>query len=729
MRKLFGVLAAVFFLFSQVSYAKYKDTKPSKDLPAGAVAVTCAGSYGKAGTTYVLMNDIASPTTTVFLGKDVTLDLNGHTISFADGKYIHVPNYSFEEGMKDWDTSKAPNAKAISSKMWPMCGQKVCEIKAGEEIVSKYIVLPVAERSYYAMCAAADNEMKYSIYVEDEKGKSLNCEFKGGRKEHIGCPIENIGPKKGGGIVFAHLCYLPAGKYRIRIKAVTDCVIDEVDIRPCFDAGIAVVSGISPWATYSDMLSYYACDFFDYCKKNTMITVETVPVVKGSGEITIKNGVVKSAFDGIRWWAIHSNAKEVTIKLENVKVVTGGINTNALFASKASVKNCRFEVDTPYIINRHNTSEMSACVENLIEASDNEFIGGQGNLSFNGDGSIVRDNLFVNRQTVTNHYSVNPGGKNHKIYNNTFDAQIGSGIYLGASQNIEVYNNSFKVSTAPPNTEYINTYYSTNAIRLSDYEAAAGAKNGCINNKIYKNKFHIYAKNYPDYPRYRAQAYAFFISVGGGTNYIYDNEIVVENKDPEAPDAAFAFFIGGSTNGGEIYNNKVTSNTTVAWISNRYGDAKNTKFYNNTFIKSKNTLPKYKVFLMGNYWGPPANDIEFYSNKYEGWADSDIYKHDGTGSNWSVGWTLTVKISDKDGKPVENAEVVITDKDGADAVKDKTDAAGVLKARLPEYKILLTGDKNKAEEQKTKCSSYNVRVGKNIKSVVLDKDIELKIKQ
>src|SRR3989339_845454 len=592
MRKLFGVLAAVFFLFSQVSYAKYKDTKPSKDLPAGAVAVTCAGSYGKAGTTYVLMNDIASPTTTVFLGKDVTLDLNGHTISFADGKYIHVPNYSFEEGMKDWDTSKAPNAKAISSKMWPMCGQKVCEIKAGEEIVSKYIVLPVAERSYYAMCAAADNEMKYSIYVEDEKGKSLNCEFKGGRKEHIGCPIENIGPKKGGGIVFAHLCYLPAGKYRIRIKAVTDCVIDEVDIRPCFDAGIAVVSGISPWATYSDMLSYYACDFFDYCKKNTMITVETVPVVKGSGEITIKNGVVKSAFDGIRWWAIHSNAKEVTIKLENVKVVTGGINTNALFASKASVKNCRFEVDTPYIINRHNTSEMSACVENLIEASDNEFIGGQGNLSFNGDGSIVRDNLFVNRQTVTNHYSVNPGGKNHKIY-----------------------------------------------------------------------------------------------------------------------------------------NNKVTSNTTVAWISNRYGDAKNTKFYNNTFIKSKNTLPKYKVFLMGNYWGPPANDIEFYSNKYEGWADSDIYKHDGTGSNWSVGWTLTVKISDKDGKPVENAEVVITDKDGADAVKDKTDAAGVLKARLPEYKILLTGDKNKAEEQKTKCSSYNVRVGKNIKSVVLDKDIELKIKQ
>ena len=55
--------------------------------------------------------------TPIFLGKDVTLDLNGYTVTFADGNYEHIPNYGFEDGLEHWDVSKAPGAKVVSSMM------------------------------------------------------------------------------------------------------------------------------------------------------------------------------------------------------------------------------------------------------------------------------------------------------------------------------------------------------------------------------------------------------------------------------------------------------------------------------------------------------------------------------------------------------------------------------------------------------------------------------------
>ena len=72
--------------------------------PSGnSVPVNGPGNYGIPGTTYMLVNDISSPKTTIFLGKDVTLDLNGYTIRYAAGNYEHIPNSGFEEGEKDWD--------------------------------------------------------------------------------------------------------------------------------------------------------------------------------------------------------------------------------------------------------------------------------------------------------------------------------------------------------------------------------------------------------------------------------------------------------------------------------------------------------------------------------------------------------------------------------------------------------------------------------------------------
>src|SRR5882762_2988375 len=99
----FHILGPLYMLFFYVlatpSLAQYIVTKHR--LPNGnEVPVRAPGSYAKSGTTYILMNDISSATSPIFLGKDITLDLNGYTIKYAAGNYQHIFNSGFEEGGK-----------------------------------------------------------------------------------------------------------------------------------------------------------------------------------------------------------------------------------------------------------------------------------------------------------------------------------------------------------------------------------------------------------------------------------------------------------------------------------------------------------------------------------------------------------------------------------------------------------------------------------------------------
>jgi hypothetical protein len=150
------ILYAAFFtgiiLMSGNLYGQY--TPVQHRAPSdGEIPVTKAGSYDLPGATYILVNDISSPCSAIFLGKDVTLDLNGYTISYADGNYSHVRNYGFEEGLAGWDISKAPGAKIENTEeFYAFIGRKILRLKAGDVIASGYIDLPLAGRSYYAMC-------------------------------------------------------------------------------------------------------------------------------------------------------------------------------------------------------------------------------------------------------------------------------------------------------------------------------------------------------------------------------------------------------------------------------------------------------------------------------------------------------------------------------------------------------------------------------------------------
>jgi len=497
----------VIFLLSAFFLTDCKVSERKK-VYEGASLVSEAGCYDKAGATYILTNDITSERSAIFLGKDVTLDLNGHTITYAGGNYKHVPNSGFEKGLEGWNISKAPGAKVVNTaEVHSFIGEKILSLEAGDEIISPYIELPVENRSYFAMCGITGryyhdmggdlkNDMKISIYVDDQQGNEVKCMNQYGDTTLIGCPVNNRSARLGGGFIFAHLKNIPVGKYRIRVKAETDCLIDEIDIRPAMDAGIGIVENTHPYGHYNHLYDQQHSAFYDYTTDFSKgIPVTGIPKVEGKGTVTIKNGVIKSGTLGIMSWGIQSTAKDVRIILDNVKIITSGINAIAMDVPHATITNCRFDVDNPFIINRHGSEFYGVDLrgETASEVSYSEFYGGQGCLVIKGIGSKIHHNYFVNKQAVTNHYSVMAMGDGSQIFENKFEPEIGSGLEIFRHKNIEIFNNEFTINASPPSCEY-HEHYSTNAIRVADYGAELGSPRGAYGNRIYNNKFLITGK-------------------------------------------------------------------------------------------------------------------------------------------------------------------------------------------------------------------------------------------
>jgi len=693
----------------------------------GVIPVTAPGSYDRAGSTYMLQNDIHSERSTIFLGKDVTLDLNGYTITYADGNYQHVKNYGFEEGLEGWDVSKAPGAKIENTaEVHAFIGDKLMSLKAGDEITSSWVYLPVAGRSYFAMCGVTGNyyedmggdlskDMRISIFVEDESGKELTVTTRYGDSTLVSCPVLNRSTQLGGGFIFAHLNNLPAGNYRIKVRAENDCLVDEIDIRPAMDVGVAIVGKTNPMGHYDHLYNRNHSAFFDYTADvSDGKPIPGIPVVNGTGTVTIRNGIIKNGTIGMLSWGVQSTAENARIILDNVKIISSGINTTAADLLQGTVTRCTFDIHNPFIINRHGSEFYAVDLqgEQASEVSFCDFYGGQGCLCFKGKFSDIHNNFFANRQTVTNHYSVMAMGDGSRVFDNIFKPETGSGLEIFRHRNIEIFNNEFHITAALPSCEY-NRHLSTNGIRMADYGAAKGSPEGCYGVRVYNNKFYVTGRKYEKYPDYIPMASAFFYSASAGDNEIFGNEIVINQEDPESDAEAFAFYIGNAS-GGKIYNNHIISNVTPIWVGSSYGKAVGTIIEGNIIESARGTEPGFVPIRMGSHEQPDyvAEGTIFRSNDFAGLnfgIDATDQHH-----SYTVCWTLAVELHDKTGKPLIDREVVITDKNKKEVLHQSTNDKGTVSVELPEYSV--NGD------SKTISSPYTVAAGKRKMEVALKKN-------
>ncbi|MBN2000282.1 hypothetical protein JW935_22220 [candidate division KSB1 bacterium] len=715
------LLNLVIFTFIPPPAAAVFHPVTPQTLQPGAMAVSTPGNYTVPNTTYQLVQNISSPGSPIFLGKNMTLDLNGYTITYSGADYGRIPNYGFENDLEYWDTSLAPGAKIQrTDEVQIFIGEKLLQLSAGDEIVSEYIHLPIANRSYFAMCGVTHHDKKISLFIEDENGRSIECFSTTGDSTRRCCPTINRSPRLGGGFITAHMHGCPTGRYRIRVRAETDCLVDHIDLRPAMDVGIGIVEKTLPFAQNDDLYAGRHCAFFDFTKYGSFSEpLDGIARVEGDGTITIKNGVIKNGTTAILSWGIQSTAPGVRIILDNVKIVSSGINTNAVDVPQAEITNCCFEIDTPFIINRH-VSEHAVVLRGPQPSmvSQCEIIGGQGCLTIMGENSDVFNNLFINRQTVTNHYSVMAMGDGSRIHHNRFKPEIGSGVEIYRHKRIQIFENEFFIEASPPTCEYGHEEYSTTAIRVADYSAELGSERGCADNRIFKNKFYITGRDYPQYPDYIPMAWAFFHSVSGGETYIYDNEIFVNHTAPSSKAEAAAIYIGGANEGGIWEKNRITTNVSAAWIASPYGSAKNAKFIGNTIILTPDSTAGYSPIRMG--WkgrdGIVAENIFFVSNKV---LDSDFnVDYTDAAHHFSVSWMLTIKVYDSNGQYPAEIPVFIRGKNGNTLTKS-TDSSGIVKVTLKEYEF--------RHGKKNLCSPYTVQVGGTSKIVNLNKDLEISI--
>jgi hypothetical protein len=733
--KNFKMKISCFILFQYVIYistasGQYAD-KGHKKLPENVVPVSKPGYYGKPGTTYMLTGDISSERSALFLGKDVTLDLNGYTITYADGNYEHIPNYGFEEGLKSWDVSEAPGAKIENARqVHEFIGDSILRLRTGDVIRSEYINLPVAGRSYYAICGVTgrfykdlkdhnNEDMKVSIYVEDESGNEVKCITNYGDTTMVSCPVESRSVRLGGGFVVAHLNNLPAGNYRIKVNADNDCLVDHIDIRPAMDVGIGIVYETHPKGHTDHLFERNHSAFFDYTANASLGTpVAGIPIVKGEGSVTIKNGMIKNGTVGVLSWGIQSTAEHVNVVLDNVRMESSGINTVAVDVPQATITNCTIDIQNPFIINRHGSEFYAVDLRGSrpSEVSFSKIYGGQGCLAFKGKFSKIHHNLFVNRQMVTNHYSVMAMGDSSQIFENEIKPEVGSGIEVYIHRGMEIFNNNIWITVSPPTCEYGHEEFSTTAIRLADYNAEPGSlTRGCFGNKVYNNQIHVSSKDYPQYSEYTPMAWAVFYSASGGDNYIFGNEIFVEDLTLGAKNEASAFYIGGGAIGGQFYDNHITTNVPAAWVASRYGSAKDTEIFNNTIIKSASADHNFRPFRMGWSDYSVATDIKFRSNTL---INTEMgFEKVELGHSYSVYWTLKIKVRDKKGNSVNGADVNIFDRNGKKVSNELLSEGGVISLELPEYTM--------KGSVKTALAPYTVKVGKKSEVVKFDQNSEL----
>ena len=193
---------------------------------------------------------------------------------------------------------------------------------------------------------------------------------------------------------------------------------------------------------------------------------------------------------------------------------------------------------------------------------------------------------------------------------------------------------------------------------------------------------------------------------------------MINHLDPDSKAEAAAFYLGATRNGGQWYDNTVTTNVKAIWVATLYGDASNAVFSRNKFKKV--IEPGYREKpLVRVGWdrreGIEATNIQFRSNDVEG-GSFDFQVNPGQHS-YSVYWTLDVRTVDTAGRPLVGQQVSIRDSSGSKAISGTTDESGHLSIELLEYAVEPDGIK--------RMSPYTIKSGNVSQSVSLDRNSEV----
>ncbi len=687
------------------------------DLPTGTVhkdcgsvshpypceEVTACGFLRREQRYYLLTRDLSSPGTCLVTTGDVVIDLNGHTLTFdagyGDSPRERMQNPGFEVNrpgdsgqlVAGWDLQGAPGAQVVSTWEMPLVGKRALKVPAGGELVSSWVYLPTAGRTYRGQIVHRGQNRAVEIVVERRTASGA---------EQV-CRHLNRDPVGGGRTGFCNFHGQPAGFYRLRVRSDGLQYYDDAGIFPARNAGIGAVRYFTHYEEPDR--PNHVCNQDDGSCQLPDSAAADPPTVR-QGVIEVRNGTIRQGSRGIKSYGLYLS--EVGLVARNLHIITRGVGAKAMEVTRrALVFDSRFEATSPWVLNRENINETAVTIGNgdgsVIDHCT--FIGGQGNL-FIGTGkggAVIRNSQFFNRATVTNHYSIAVGGSQHvTIRSCRFNCDpgqagcqpfSGSGILLYQARYNEIADNTFHIRAAPCDAEYIRGYFTTNAIRITDYNKRPGAADGAFGNWVHANRFWLTATSYPQMPGCEVMANGIFMSVGGGDNTIEDNTFTSSNQDSRS--ASYPFYIGGGDNGGTWRNNRVRTNDKAVWYGSRYGRVTEGRLIDNVFTRVKNTWytpPSPEAAIRMGYCCPEQHwvqkNLELVNNSFQGgFITNKIWFTSNQPTEYSLvaRWIVEVTVRNRQDKPVAGAQVTLTS--DTESVRGKTDAGGKAHLVATEY--------------------------------------------
>jgi hypothetical protein len=675
----------------------------------------------QANTTYVLQADVTtSATAFVIANRYITLNLNGHTVTYNNATPLAVPNGNFgadpigSHTVTDWSLSGAPNSQfTVAAENKHLYNPQVLNwtVPSGTtpQVIqtSTTIPIPVANRAYTASVAESPlgniGACSLKIDVIDSVTGQLVTNWRridARNTDQADCPSFSFVPTTTNS-VYIRITMTPSQSTGASVT------IDRVVLTQSMDYGVLASSvdqyglgtGWSPTAHGGDgqangYLNLPASIQAAYRNVNA-------PTILGPGSI------VQGQAAGAYCHNILLDGTRGPVMVGGVTTYTNGDDTTAIHANNSdssltdptnsrAIKNCtvNYASSGPIVTIRAAgipaidvTGYSSALVQGCT-ITNNPQVGIRAAGAGPGKYQTIQDNTLTPNVKITNGYALSLGGNNIRCLNNTIDTSTtgySRGVAVGDGPNakIEIGGNRIIVRENS-NREYGNSGTTARALEIRCY-----APNTLVNMNIHDNYFEAIT----GVGLMQGATGARLVLVPpGSTGITFTNDtfkaICIGSIDPGP---------AYSAHGLEIDNSEVASSNMMIFKSCTFesndtaitlggaavslGAPINNVLFQNSTIKvttDPTAVPrKFTSYDFGEY-NETSSNIQIMGSSYQNGARSTI-SFVGTGrKSVTVGWELTTHVQDADGNPLQGATVNLLAANGRVVGTGTTDSQGDL---------------------------------------------------
>ncbi len=643
----------------------------------------------QAGATYQLETNVTtSGTAFVVLNQNITLDLNGYTVTYGNSSPITVTNGGFEQGsgtnVPGWNLSAAP-AAAIASNTNFLFGNQVLRLSnfsTTQTIVSSPISGLVAGHTYTSTITPAGVNSNSSVtlnVIDTVTGATLGS-------------AASAAVQRGFSAV---VTFTPTTTHPVELQVVVTPTttpdtldLDQATLTPSYDYGV-VASGA--WGNlpgggdfglgYLNLGAAVQAIWNSDRTSVTNVTIENGSIVQGQAAGYSSSPIFGEYVDAITLNNLQTRDSGVDTTSIDLNYMTGGgaTVTNSTFTQTGG--NVTDRMAGPATIDLKQTSAspiliqgntLTGCLQTGIgiDTSNGPIIINNNQISQN---TVVPDAAGIGLVAVSN----------FQVTNNTITPTAGEGIaidgYRAQGSNLGVIQNNTVTTKEVPNRE-LGLKTQARALRLRNDVDSEGPQ---TNIDISGNTFTTTIG--PGMSNVGYTVWITYVNNNGAMNNaninLHNNTITLINNSSDPSYSGSALLVDGMDPGINmtISNNILASNDTSLSIGG-YNDANvnDLTFLSNTLSKSSSGATRTYRGISAGYDVTQISSVQIIDAKLANGATSTIAWSGSGTKDIEVGWLLNVTVQNADGSAASGAAVQIFNSGNSLVYAGVANANGVL---------------------------------------------------